>query len=260
MKKPLHAASRGLVVWAEKGRDHWGNPAAQSATKSTRPGTATTAALASLNDAERGGPLPGAEGSLFTTQLEPLVEPGHHPGRGVGHAGARTIAESADHDSPPRHKAKPRRRNAQGGDPVSVGRNPPRRIPIGQGVIEARVHRDREIASARWPAGLPPGQYTLRVDAGLETVTFTVEGEAARRRVMKPLDELLDLLGRPSDPLYIQVAVERLFSPSGMSMVASSPIWPMRWTWYGVGRGRAILSPCRCARKKTNGPLAAWRR
>ncbi len=208
-EKPLHAASRGLVVWAEKGRDHWGNPAAQSATKSTRPGTATTAALASLNDAERGGPLPGAEGSLFTTQLEPLVEPDIIRAVALVTPGQGRLLN-------PRITIR-RRDTKEGGElPKAIlvlsDGTTEARIPIGQGVSKLAFTEIAKSLPAPWQAGLPPGQYTLRVDAGLETVTFTVEGEAARRRVMKPLDELLDLLGRPSDPLYIQVAVEHLLA------------------------------------------------
>lgn len=206
---PLHAASRGLVVWADKGQDHWGNPAAQRASKSARQGTATLAALASLNDAERGGALPGAEGSLFTTQLEPLVEPDVIRAVALVTPGQGRLLN-------PRITIR-RRDTKEGGElPKAIlvlsDGTTEARIPIDQGISKLAFAEISKSLPAPWKAGLPPGQYTLRVDAGLETVTFTVEDETVRHRVMKPLDELLRLLSRPSDPLYIQVAVEHLLA------------------------------------------------
>jgi CHAT domain-containing protein len=86
------------------------------------------------------------------------------------------------------------------------------RIPVNQGQAKLTFAEISRSLPKAWLAGLPSGQYTLRVEAGLETVTFAVEDESTRRRVMKPLDDLLRLTGQTADLLFIQVAVEHFLA------------------------------------------------
>jgi CHAT domain-containing protein len=59
-------------------------------------------------------------------------------------------------------------------------------------------------------AGLPPGNYTLRLEGGV--TRFIVEDEATRRKVMRPLDELAELSGGRTGALYLQFALEHLLA------------------------------------------------
>jgi hypothetical protein len=60
------------------------------------------------------------------------------------------------------------------------------------------------------PTGLPPGEYTLRMDGGTEAATFTVEELDQSNEVLVAANKLADLLASRSDSLFIQVAVAAL--------------------------------------------------
>ena len=60
------------------------------------------------------------------------------------------------------------------------------------------------------PDGLPPGEYTLRMEDGSESSAFTVEDTEWCADVMALPNRFADLLGSRTDPLYLQIAVECL--------------------------------------------------
>ena len=209
-ESPLAAASRGLVIWSEHGRDQWHNAPASAAPRSSVSAPSVQVALESLGDAARGSQLPGAEASLMSAQLEPLIEPD------VIRAVAFVTPASGAVLNP---RITIRRRETTDG-----GKLPQATLLLSDGTIEAANPNRRRgkpssrsrISPNRFPRtgkrGLPPGQYSLHVESGLEAVTFDVVDEAARRRVMKPLDELARLTEQTTDPLYVQVAVEHLLA------------------------------------------------
>ena len=85
------------------------------------------------------------------------------------------------------------------------------RIPFRDGQTQVALSEWTE-----WPAtlkdGLPPGQYTLRFEKGLERNRFTVLDAKQRRRYWSMVDSMFELIGDRNDPLAVQYAVEQLLS------------------------------------------------
>ena len=197
------------MIWSEHGRDQWHNLSASAAPQSPAGSPSVQVALESLGDAARGGPLPGAEASLLSTQLEPLIEP--------------DVIRAVAFVMPASGVVLNRRITIRRRETTDGGQLPQATLLLSDGTTEARI----SVASGQaklafadfakslpkdWQHGLPAGQYSLHVESGLEAVTFDVVDDATRRRVMKPLDELARLIGQTTDPLYVQVAVEHLLA------------------------------------------------
>jgi CHAT domain len=60
--------------------------------------------------------------------------------------------------------------------------------------------------------GLPPGEYTLRVDGESTSSRFTVEDDRQQTRVMRWSRNLENLLGTTDSPIYIQFTVAQLLN------------------------------------------------
>ncbi len=67
-----------------------------------------------------------------------------------------------------------------------------------------------------WPEalkeGLPPGQYILRMDQGLEQNRFTILDAEQRKQHWSPIDSMIALTGDKNAPLTLQYGIEHLLS------------------------------------------------
>ena len=75
---------------------------------------------------------------------------------------------------------------------------------------QRQVTYDQNPLQKQLPDGLPPGEYTLRMEEGSESSAFTVEDTEWRDAVMALPNRFADLLGSPTDPLYLQITAEYL--------------------------------------------------
>jgi CHAT domain-containing protein len=66
---------------------------------------------------------------------------------------------------------------------------------------------------------LPPGRFRIAEEGGADGVTFYVEELDKRKARLGPINELADLLGNRSDPLFLQYALEHTLSFPGADNV-----------------------------------------
>ena len=85
------------------------------------------------------------------------------------------------------------------------------RIPFSEGQTSVSLSNWKE-----WPAGfengLPPGQYSIRFDNGLERNQFTVLDDDQARPQRAPMESMFKIVGSPTDLLAMQYAIEHLLS------------------------------------------------
>jgi CHAT domain-containing protein len=198
----LSGASRGLCIWDERGQDRWQN------LDLAKPASS----IAALDDPSRAGDEaaePSFGVAMLTAQLDPLVEPEITraaglltPPSGPLLDGRITIRRRPQADDPKYPKAT---FILQSGERIA-------RISLEQGQSRIPFRQIATQLPPAWKAGLPPGQYSLRSEAGLENVAFSVEEDAVRLQVTRHLQQLRQARLGPNDPLYVQVAVELLMN------------------------------------------------
>ncbi len=206
---PLSSASRGLCIWNEQGQDRW------QSLGSAKPAIAAGEAgvpISALADPSRAGgeaSEPRLGVAMLTAQLDPLVEPEITratglltPPGGPLLDGCITLRRRPQADEPRYPKTT---LILQSGETTA-------RISLEQGQSRMTFHEIAPQLPPAWKPGLPPGQYTLQAEGGLENVTFSVEEEAVRLQATRYLQQLRQARLSADDPLYVQVAVEQFMS------------------------------------------------
>ena len=206
---PLSGASRGVCIWNEQGQDRWQSLGLAKPAIANREAGLPSGAL---DDASRAGgetPEPSLAVAMLTAQLDPLVEP--------------EITRAAGLLTPPGGPLLDGRITLRRRPQTDGAKYPKTTLHLQSGETTARISLEQgqsrvpfpQIAPQlppAWRQGLPPGQYTLQAEAGLESVTFSVEEEAARRQATRQLDQLRQARLNSGDPLYVQVAVEEFMN------------------------------------------------
>ena len=214
LESPLPAVTpAGLLVWRPgSGKERWTILKAGG----SWPDGSESEAESSLSGNVRSDDLRGVGGlseaatMLATIQLEPLE--GSTLIRGSGFVtpldGAQilstrpTIRRSAEKGLLPARDAV----LARGGSEEIV-----LRIPFAEGQISVALSDIK-----KWPPGfengLPPGQYSIRFDKGLERNEFTVLDADQSRAQQAPVESMFRTIGGRTDPLAMQFAVEHLLS------------------------------------------------
>lgn len=214
MEEPASVVTpAGLLVWKPNdGKERWlvlqagGSwPAeSESGTESPLAGNVRSGDLRGVGGLSDGGML------MATIQLEPLD--GSTLIRGSGFVtplnGAQvlssrpTIRRSAEKGMLPAKDAI----IARGSSEEVV-----LRIPFAEGQTSIALLEWKE-----WPRelenGLPPGQYSIRFDKGLERNQFTILEADQARRQQGPMQSMFEAIGSPTDLLAKQYAVEHLLS------------------------------------------------
>lgn len=97
------------------------------------------------------------------------------------------------------------------------------RIPFTEGQTKVEWDAIPQLPPAL-KAGLSPGQYTLRMEDGVESTTFTIVEEAEERaEVWKRPNDLAALLGGRTDPVYLQATAEHFLSQQASAERRSYP-------------------------------------
>jgi CHAT domain-containing protein len=209
IRLPLSGASLGLCIWNEQGRDRWQS---LNMAKPAITGGEAGAPIGALDDASRAGGEasgPSLGVAMLTAQLDPLVEPEITRATGLLTPPGGPLLDG---------RITLRRRPQAGGSkyPKTIlllqGGETTARILLEEGQSRVPFAELTPQLPPAWQQGLPPGQYTLQADGGLESVAFSVEEQAVRLRATRPLEPLRQARLGPSDPLYVQVAVEQLLS------------------------------------------------
>jgi CHAT domain-containing protein len=205
----LSGASRGLCLWNEQGQDRWQS---LGSAKPAIPNRQSGVPIGVLDDASRAGgevSEPSLATAMLTAQLDPLAEPEITratglltPPGGPLLDGRITLRRRPQADGPKYPKIT---LDLQSGETAA-------RISLAQGQSRVPFQEIAPQLPPAWKQGLPPGEYTLQAEGGLESVTFSVEEEAVRRQATRHLDQLRQARLLPSDPLYVQVAVEEFMS------------------------------------------------
>ncbi len=208
-RPPASGDSRGLCLWNEQGQDRWQNLGLPKPAMSPR---VAGLPLGTLDDPSRAGAeasAPSLGVDMLTAQLDPLVEPEIMRGTGLLTPpggplldGRITIRRQPRADEPKYPQATFILQSGETSARIALEQGQSR-IPFGQ--IAPQL-------PPAWKPRLPPGEYTLRSEAGLESVTFSVEEDAVRLRVTRHLEPLRQARLGPDDPLYAQVAVELLLN------------------------------------------------
>lgn len=85
------------------------------------------------------------------------------------------------------------------------------RIPFAEGQRSVALSEWKE-----WPTGfekgLPPGQYSVRLDKGLERNQFAILDADQARPQQAPMESMFKAIGSQTDSLAMQYAVEHLLS------------------------------------------------
>ncbi|MCA9247443.1 MAG: CHAT domain-containing protein [Planctomycetales bacterium] len=213
----LREGEKGLVVWADAfGQEHWRVIDSETPWP---PKSAPGAALSMTAGASRGETIGGSGQSDYTlfastVQLAPLT--------------SGTVTRGGAFITPPNRgeilSRMPtlRRLPAAEGEKypaataiLFVGRADPKnellRIPFAQEAADVAWRAIPDLPE-KLADGLEPGQYTLRVEGGLEESSFTVVETARRDAVYQPIDDMTRLVGDRDDPLVQQFAVAHLLS------------------------------------------------
>ena len=208
-RPPLSAASRGLCIWNEQGQDRWQSLGSAKPASANREAGVPISALADASRAGGEASEPGLGVAMLTAQLDPLVEPEITratglltPPAGPLLDGRITLRRLPQADGPKYPKIT---LLLQSGETTA-------RIAFEQGQSRMTFHEIAPQLPPAWKEGLPPGQYTLQAEGGLEGVTFSVEEEALRRQVTRHLEQLRQARIFPDDPLYVQIAVEQFMN------------------------------------------------
>jgi CHAT domain-containing protein len=208
-RPPLSGASRGLCIWNEQGQDRWQSLGlAQPEITNREAGMP----IGALDDASRAGgeaSEPSLGVAMLTAQLDPLVEPEITratglltPPGGPLLDGCITLRRRPQAEGPKYPKTT---FILQSGETTA-------RISLGEGQSRMTFPQIAPQLPPAWKEKLPPGEYTLRAEGGLECVTFSVEEEAVRLQVTRHLQQLRQARLGPDDPLYVQVAVEQFMN------------------------------------------------
>ncbi len=196
----------GLLLWTAEGRDNWvGLPSEPPAAA----GAVSRRSLAWMQSSSRGGEnLASDAGSLVATaQLDQLLSRFVVRGNGL---------------------ITPTPQGVNLNPKLTIRRRPEGQVPFpadelilvreGQELLRISFLEGQE--EQAWSeihplpdslcCGLSPGEYTLRAASGGPVTAFRMEEANVRDWVLRPMAELESLLATRHDPLYLQLAVERL--------------------------------------------------
>lgn len=199
----------GLLIWSEAGREQWRQvPEAQQ----TSGGPNTLALAPRFTAISRGeSPAPAGDGTgMATVEIDQIL--GQLVVRG---AGLLTPANNGRCLQPQitirRQPADKKPRYPADSLVLLQGNRELARIPMADG--------QEKLAWTEIPGlpeslqdGLPPGEYTLRLEKSGESTTFTVEDSEIREWVLQSPAELAALLKTKDDPLCLLFTVEHLLS------------------------------------------------